>query len=135
MPRGSRGKRTEQNVIDSDGAVILSHGPLTGDSLRTFEYAKKHKKPCIYLDMVRSLVDEVTGRISSWMWEKGIQVLNVVGPRGSKDPDIYGVVKEVLTRVFTMNRADTPQRRHLLIEDEKTIVLFYNVFELQSDGR
>ena len=32
MSTGSYPKRTEQNVIDSDGTVILSHGSLKGGS-------------------------------------------------------------------------------------------------------
>ena len=32
MPTSNCQKRTEQNVIGSDGTVIISHGRLTGDS-------------------------------------------------------------------------------------------------------
>jgi hypothetical protein len=32
METGSYPKRTEQNVIDSDGTLIVSHGTLTGGS-------------------------------------------------------------------------------------------------------
>ena len=35
MPTASYPKRTAQNVIDSDGTVILTHGSLTGGSLLT----------------------------------------------------------------------------------------------------
>jgi hypothetical protein len=33
-------KRTEQNVIDSDGTLILSHGKLTGGLAFTRQFAK-----------------------------------------------------------------------------------------------
>ncbi len=36
--------RTEQNVIDSDGPLIISHDDLTGGSAVTQKFAKKHKK-------------------------------------------------------------------------------------------
>ena len=48
MPSDSYPARTEQNVIDSDGTLIISHGPLTGGSDYTREKAKKHKKPCLH---------------------------------------------------------------------------------------
>ena len=35
MPTASYPKRTEQNVIDSDGTLILSHGKLSGGSALT----------------------------------------------------------------------------------------------------
>ena len=40
---GTRGyaERTEQNVLDSDGTLILSHGKLTGGSALTLRLAKK----------------------------------------------------------------------------------------------
>ena len=34
MPTSDYPKRTEQNVIDSDGTMIVCHGPLTGGSER-----------------------------------------------------------------------------------------------------
>jgi len=45
MPTGSYAARTEQNVIDSDGTLIVSHGKLNGGSALTRRLAKKHKRP------------------------------------------------------------------------------------------
>ena len=51
MPSGSYPKRTEQNVIDSDGTVIFSQGKLTGGSALTGKTAEKHARPWLHLDM------------------------------------------------------------------------------------
>ena len=41
---GSYLQRTEWNVRDSDGTVVFSLAPrLTGGSLKTVEFARKHK--------------------------------------------------------------------------------------------
>ena len=48
MPTASYSKRTEQNIIDSHGTLIISHGKLTGGSALTRRLAKKHKKPCLF---------------------------------------------------------------------------------------
>ena len=45
MIRGGYPKRTEQNVIDSDGTVIFTYGKLTPGSLMTQKFAKQHKNP------------------------------------------------------------------------------------------
>lgn len=112
MATGSYTKRTEQNVIDSDGTAIFCHGHLLGGSLRTFEYAKKRNKPCLHLNMTKLSVDEAVKEILQWIEENNIQILNVAGPRGSKDPGIYTVVKEVLTIALKENLADK-QHSHI----------------------
>ena len=49
MPTDSYPKSTEQNVIDSDGTVIISHGALTGGSANTAAMARKHGRPWLHL--------------------------------------------------------------------------------------
>lgn len=131
MSTGSYTKRTEQNVIDSDGTAIFSHGRLSGGSLKTYNYAKKHNKPCLHLDMTKLSVNEAAKEMLPWIEENNIQVLNIAGPRGSKDPEIYTVVKEVLTIALTKNLADKNIQNayhsmEYIEEDEKIILLFYN---------
>ncbi len=134
MPTGSYTRRTEQNVIDSDVTAIFSHGRLSGGSLKTYNYAKKNNKPCLHLNMTRLSVDEAVKEILHWIEENNIQILNVAGPRGSKDPEIYAVVKEVLAIALTENLANNQHTTHkstyysmeYIEEDEKILILFYN---------
>ena len=51
MPTDSYKARTEQNVIDSDGTLIISHGELTGGSAYTRKMAMKHGKPWYHADL------------------------------------------------------------------------------------
>jgi len=89
MPTKSYPKRTEQNVIDSDGTLIITHGKLTGGSKLTQKVAKKHDRPCIHINLDETLVFMAASEINSWIIEHGIKVLNVAGSRASKDPEIY----------------------------------------------
>jgi len=89
-------ERTEQNVIHSDGTVIISHGSLTGGSANTRAMAIKHDRPWLHLDMNRLTVREATQMLRSWMVENKIEVLNVAGPRKSSDPLIYATTFELL---------------------------------------
>jgi len=41
MPTASYPKRTEKNVVESDGTLILSHGKLTGGSALTLKHSIK----------------------------------------------------------------------------------------------
>ena len=51
MPTDNYKERTEQNVIDSDGTLIISHGKLTGGSAYTGKMAKKHSRPYFHVDL------------------------------------------------------------------------------------
>jgi hypothetical protein len=102
MPTGSYAARTEQNVIDSDGTLIISHGKLNGGSAMTRQLAKKHKRPWMHVDLEKTNLFKAAMEIRSWAAKNGIKVLNVAGPRGSKDPEIYEATKKLLTLLIKM---------------------------------
>ena len=97
MPTDSYPKRTEQNVLDSDGTLIISHGPLTGGSEYTRKMADKHDKPWIHVDTSRISVDAAVEFVRAWINGSDVKVLNVAGPRASKDPKINGTTRRLLT--------------------------------------
>ena len=103
MPTDSYPKRTEKNIIDSDGTVIISHGKLTGGSKLTKDLANKHKRPCIHIDLNETPAFIAASRINSWTIKHGIKILNVAGPRSSKDPKIYDVVKYIIEGVILLS--------------------------------
>jgi hypothetical protein len=100
MPTDSYHARTEQNVIDSDGTIIISNGPLTGGSRYTYEMAKQHRKPCLVFDLARTKVYEAGATIMIWVTGNEISTLNVAGPRASKNRHIYDQVTEILELVL-----------------------------------
>ena len=96
MTTKSYPKRTEKNIVDSDGTLIVSLGKMTGGTLLTWELAPKHSKPCIHIDLN---VNSVTGGallLRDWVKDSEVRILNVGGPRESKDRRIYAAVKELL---------------------------------------
>lgn len=103
MPTDSYTERIEQNVIDSDGTVIISRSKLTGGSAYTVKMAKKHNRPYFHVDLKQYEVLPAALEILSWLGENNIKVLNVAGPRASKDPKIYDAVKEVLTGLWILS--------------------------------
>ena len=103
MPSDSYQDRTEQNVIDSDGTVIISHGKLSGGSAYTQMMAKKHNRLCLHIDLNERDILPAVLEILNWLNENGIEILNVAGPRASKDPKIYKLVKEILESLLLLN--------------------------------
>ncbi len=43
--------RTGKNVVESDGTLIVSYGPLTGGSALTEALAVCYARPCLHLNM------------------------------------------------------------------------------------
>ena len=89
-------QRTEANVREGDGTLILSRGPLTGGSLFTEETAKRLRRPCLHLDLDRSPPADAASVAREWIEQYEIAVLNVAGPRASKDPEIHALASRVL---------------------------------------
>jgi Circularly permutated YpsA SLOG family len=100
MPTADYGHRTEQNVIDSEGTLILSHGRLTGGSEYTRKMAVKQGRPWLHVDLTRMSAFQAARSIGEWLAEQGIGVLNVAGPRASKDPRIYEATRGVLESAY-----------------------------------
>jgi hypothetical protein len=89
MPVAGFKERIEQNIIDSDGTVIISHGNLTGGSDYGQEMAKKHKRPCLHIDLNETPLPIAPSKLNTWIIENNIEVLNVTGSRTSEDAEIY----------------------------------------------
>ena len=94
-------KRAEQNVIDSDGTLIISHGKLADGSAFTKQFAKKHQRPWLHIDFNKALMEEAAEQIKRWIEENKIKTLNVAGPRASKDSRIYRKTLELLEITFS----------------------------------
>ncbi len=77
--------RTERNVIDSDGTLILYRSRLAGGTHLTRRMAAKHRRPCCLVDLGQDLDFDGVGR---WLIDSNIQTLNVAGPRESSSPGI-----------------------------------------------
>jgi hypothetical protein len=89
-------QRTEWNVRDSDGTVVFSIAPvLTGGSKKTVELAHKHRKPVIHIAREGGAASP-SQALLRFIQEHHIKVLNVAGPRVSKEPEVDAFVKATL---------------------------------------
>jgi endonuclease YncB( thermonuclease family) len=102
MPTDSYQARTEQNVIDSDGTVLIFHGRLTGGSAYTEKMANEHDRPCLHLDLSKHNAFMLALSMINWIQEAKVTTLNIAGPRASKGPTIYKDVMDVLESVLLL---------------------------------
>jgi hypothetical protein len=82
-------ERIEQNVIESDGTVIISHGDLTGGADYSMKMTKRHKRSTLHIDLKETLAFIAASKINTWIIENNIEVLNVTGSRASEDSTIF----------------------------------------------
>jgi len=89
--------RTEMNVEDSDGTLILTRGSPSGGTLLTLKLARKHHKPYILVDLSH---ERDASSVQEWYRKNQVRIMNVAGPRESEAPGIYAraisFLKEVL---------------------------------------
>ena len=88
--------RTRKNILDSDGTLIISFGPLTGGSALTEALAIRYDRPCLHLNMEHITPTQARTAIEQWLQKFAITTLNVAGPRASGEPRIYDTVKKLL---------------------------------------
>ena len=91
-------ERTEWNVRDSDGTLILTAGPLTGGTALTRALAQNHAKPLFLADLRRDV--DMTA-VLDWIERHGIEVLNVAGPRSRQQPEIYDLAYRFMRKLLS----------------------------------
>jgi hypothetical protein len=90
-------QRTEWNVRDSDGTLVLTFGvPRRGTAL-TLRLARRHSRPRLTVDLAEAPEPQVA---RCWIAEQGIRVLNVAGPRESESPGAHEASRRYLLRVL-----------------------------------
>jgi hypothetical protein len=96
-PTADYPQRTQWNVRDSDGTLVLTIGPPLRGTAFTIEVAGRLNKPCLVLDL-----DYQPGIaiIHHWVKAHDVQILNVAGPRESTYPGIYARAKKFLIAVM-----------------------------------
>jgi predicted Rossmann-fold nucleotide-binding protein len=90
-------QRTEWNVRDSDGTLILAGGELSGGTAYTEMMARRHNRPLL---IINPHDIESVAAVRDWAERAGVRVLNVAGPRASKEPGIYKQAVRFLTELL-----------------------------------
>jgi len=103
----SYAERTEKNVQDADGTLIISRGLLTGGSEYTREMASKHDRPWLHIDLSQMAAFQAAVAINQWILQNEIEILNVAGPRASKDPSVYKNASDILESAYYLGLAET----------------------------
>ena len=90
--------RTLQNILDSDGTLVLTRGTISGGTALTINLAKRHRRPLLVLNLAQ---EHDYGALRRWLIEQQIRVLNVAGPRESSEPGITPEAEQFLSNALS----------------------------------
>lgn len=98
--------RIENNVVVSDGTLILNKGQLTRGSKLSYDFTVKHFMPCMIIQLDSEAMLTVP-TVIKWIHQHQITTLNIAGPRESKFPEgIYYEAYSYLEELFIMLKAE-----------------------------
>ena len=92
-PSADYPQRTEWNVRDADGTLVLTRGRPSGGTALTIALARRLGRPCLVLDLAASPDPD---ELRQWMEAEGVSLLNVAGPRESQHPGIQNDARAFL---------------------------------------
>ena len=101
-PSEDYSQRTEWNVRDSDGTLVLARGEPSPGTAYTIDLARRLGRPLLILDLGDE-PDPAAAR--RWIEDEAIGVLNVAGPRESQSPGIGAAARTFLERLFRLASA------------------------------
>jgi hypothetical protein len=100
-PSDDYAQRTEWNVRDADGTLVLTRGRLRGGTALTVALARRMGRPLLVLDLDGR---PDPGAVGTWAREEGVRVLNVAGPRESQRPGIHAAARRFLDEALARTR-------------------------------
>ena len=102
--------RTDWNVRDSDGTLVLVLDEISSGTRLTIDAARVQGKPLQIVHLTpdaarglltdENLIEESVESVVDWIRRHRIHVLNVAGPRGSSSERIYPEARAFLARLF-----------------------------------
>lgn len=101
-PRADYPWRTGRNVVDSDATLVLAPDPahLSPGTKKTVTLAAKHRKPARISPLLPPFPD--VRETAAWLETNDIRILNVAGPRESKNPGIQVLAQAYVARLLDL---------------------------------
>ncbi len=90
----------EENVIHSDGTLLVSFGNKTPETGYAVKMALKHQRQFLHVDLSQNPAFEGASLTSSWVSLQKIKEVFVTGPASSHEPKIYIQARKILETVF-----------------------------------
>jgi hypothetical protein len=97
-------ERTPRNVADSDGTVLILHGPPVGGTRETIECCVDMHKPYLTIDCSRVEIDQAINLALQFIAKlpsgDATITMNVAGPRASQWPQGHEITRRIVAGVL-----------------------------------
>lgn len=97
LARGGYKQRTMQNILDSDGTLILYFENLEGGTEETVYRCIKLRRPYKLIDGREVPIQRPIVLAAEFVLSRQLPLLNVAGPRASKSSEGYAYALAVIT--------------------------------------
>lgn len=104
-PSAAYPQRTEWNVRDSAGTLVLARGRPSGGTALTVRLAARMGRPCLVVDLDGAPDPEA---IADWLREQRLEVVNVAGPRETDNPGIAARAAAILRAALAATMGPAP---------------------------
>jgi Circularly permutated YpsA SLOG family len=96
--------RLEKNIINSDGTIILTHGQLIIGSKIIKDLAKKHNKPCLYIDLTECALNHAISSIRKWILNNEIEAVYFTGSKAVGQSSVYEETIRIIEGIVMVER-------------------------------
>ncbi len=94
--------RIEKNVLDSDATAILTHGSLTIGLKIVKNYAEKHDRPYLHVDLNENPLNLASALIRKWMINNQLEVIYFTGSKSTGGSIIHQEVIQIIEGICRM---------------------------------
>lgn len=102
LPGAGYVERTLRNVLDSDATLVICYGEPEGGTRQTLEFCERRSKPRLVIDAAVTAPQEAAQQVAAFIRAQGVRVLNVAGPRASKQPGAHAYAHDLLAHALAM---------------------------------
>jgi hypothetical protein len=97
----------EQNVMASDGTLLVTRGKKSPRTQYAVEMSLKHQRQLLHVDLSQNSSFEAASLISSWGSLQQIKIAFVTGPQADTDPNIYAQMLKIMETAFYLGFVKT----------------------------
>ena len=94
--------RIERNVLDSDATAILTHGNLTIGLKIVIDYAEKHNRPYLHVDLNENPLNLASALIRKWMINNQLEAIYFTGSKSTEGSNTNQEIIQIIEGICRM---------------------------------
>jgi hypothetical protein len=100
-------KAMEQNIMNSDGTLLITRGRKTVETRYAVETALRYQRQFLHVDLSQHSAFEAASLTTTWVSLQNIKIVFVTGPSAHHDAAIYDQTKKILETAFYLEFVKT----------------------------